>query len=216
MSIDPLAGAPASVLSLPRDVRGYPVPWFVKWFGGRPDFRVIDAPKFDRALAGRRCWICGDRLGRYLAFVVGPMCTVNRISSEPPSHRACAIYAATHCPFLTTPRMHRQDHNLPVHRDPAGIMLEHNPGVCAVWVTLRFRLAHVRNGRLIEMGEPTDVLWYRDGRVATRAEVIEAMNKGMPKLVELCRSEKDHADLDDQAKLAMRWIPKEAPEGEAA
>jgi hypothetical protein len=204
-----LKDAPVQILRLPRDVRGYPVPWFVKWYGDRPDFRVIGEQKFGRAIAGGRCWLCGERLGRYLTFVVGPMCTVNRISSEPPSHRDCAMYAVTHCPFLTIPKMHRQDHDMPEHRPAPGTMIEHNPGVCAVWITREFEIASIAGGRLIEMGEPTEVLWFHEGRPATRVEVLAAMDKGLPALVALCKNPKDRVDLDDMARKAARFIPKE-------
>src|SRR5690242_16765548 len=81
--------------------RGYPVPWFVADVDGVPDFRIVDARKFKPALEQRLCWLCGKPLGAYLAFPIGPMCAVNRVNSEPPSHRECAQWALQACPFLT-------------------------------------------------------------------------------------------------------------------
>lgn len=212
MSTDLLAGAPANIRALRRDARGYPVPWFVKWYDDKPDFRVIGENKFNRAIAGQRCWICGDRLGRYLSFVVGPMCVVNRISSEPPSHRACAVYAATHCPFLVTPRMHRREKHLPEHKEMPGFAILDNPGACAVWTTLAFTPFATTNGRLIEMGEPTDVAWFAEGKPASRAQIIDAMDQGIPKLRALCRTNQDRVLLDDMMRRAWRWIPREETE----
>jgi len=41
----------------------------------------------------KRCWLCGQPLGKFMCFVVGPMCAINKTSAEPPSHRDCALYA---------------------------------------------------------------------------------------------------------------------------
>jgi hypothetical protein len=202
-----LRDAPLGVRQLPRDVRGYPVPWFVQWFGDKPDFRFIAKGKFNRALAGRHCWICGERLGRYMAFVIGPMCLINRISSEPPSHRECAEYAATHCPFLINPKMHRQDHNLPAHQAAPGIMFEENPGVCVVMTTREMQVSHLSSGPIIDIGEPTDVVWYREGRLATRDEALDAFKAGAARLAGLCKSADDHDELTDDTERAMHWLP---------
>lgn len=109
---------PDRIKRLPVDHRDFPVPWFVQWFDdGKPsdfgigtaDFRVIDARKIGVAIRERRCWVCGDRLGVHLAFLIGPMCAVNRVISEPPSHRECAEFSAQTCPFLSRPRMRRNE-----------------------------------------------------------------------------------------------------------
>ena len=45
------------------------------------------------------CFLCGEPLGRFAAFVIGPMgSSINRVSSEPPAHRDCAEYAVRACP----------------------------------------------------------------------------------------------------------------------
>jgi hypothetical protein len=77
---------PDRVARLPR-ARGYPAPWFVAWVEGKPEFRVVREGGVVEAARADRCWICGQRLGRYRAYAIGPMCAVNRTSSEPPSHR---------------------------------------------------------------------------------------------------------------------------------
>jgi hypothetical protein len=204
---------PSALLRLPRDARGYPVPWFVKWYGSRPDFRVVGEGKFSRAVAGQRCWICGERLGRYLCFVVGPMCVINRVTSEPPSHRECAEYAARVCPFLAIPRMHRQNHDLPDDIvPPAGDHNPRNPGVVAIYIAKKFDVVSAGEGhpgRLIQMGEPTEVTWWREGRLAVHAEVNTAMLRGLTALYEQCRSPKDQQDLGDAYARAVRLMPAE-------
>src|SRR5438477_249547 len=78
---------------------------------GEPDFRCADKRKFHRALKEKRCWVCGDKLGVHLAFVIGPMCAVNKVTSEPPCHLECAEYSVRICPFLSRPRMRRNEHD---------------------------------------------------------------------------------------------------------
>src|SRR5580692_7475343 len=96
---------PRRMTALPIDERGYPVPWFVDWIDGKPEFRAMDPRKFVRAIKEKLCWVCGQRLGVNVCFVAGPMCGINRTSSEPPSHRECAVWSAQNCPFLNNPRM---------------------------------------------------------------------------------------------------------------
>jgi hypothetical protein len=105
-SLPPL---PARMRYLPISPKGFPVPWFVfiDEQTGIPDFRVIGPGKMRQAVTGDRCWLCGGILGKHRIFCIGPMCAINRITSEPPSHRECAEFAAEACPFLSQPRARR-------------------------------------------------------------------------------------------------------------
>lgn len=218
MATRALPPAPTRVLALPRDRRGYPVPWFVAWIdsgsGREPDFRVIAPGKIDQAITRQLCWICGTRITGNYTFVIGPMCAVNRISAEPPSHRDCAIFAARACPFLARPGMRRRESNIPDEaRNPAGIMIRRNPGVALVWVTKSYRLvADGRGGTLIEVGKPAATLWYAEGRPATRAEVMASIESGLPALREVATQSGEPADLallDAQLDAALTLVPAE-------
>lgn len=208
MEID-FTEAPASLAALPRDHRGYPVPWFVKWRDGKPDFRIIDTPKFGRAVAGRRCWVCGERLTRYLAFTIGAMCVLNRVTSEPPTHRACATFSAKYCPFLSNPRMHRQEHGLPLDAivDPGGIHFDGNPGVCVVWTALDYEVFATPGGQLIQLGEPVEVKWFQRGEPATPDAAAEALQAGFKKLGRLATTDEDRGILAEYLARAERWLP---------
>jgi hypothetical protein len=116
---------PQRILSLPVQ-NGHPVPWFVAEVGGKYDFRIIDPTKFAPAIKHRRCWICGERLGSYLAFPIGPMCAINRTISEPPSHKACAEWAIKACPFLAQRQQERRYTNLPKIQEPGGIAIAYS------------------------------------------------------------------------------------------
>ena len=61
---------PLSMQALPIDRRGFPVPWFVSWEDGEPDFRVIGRGKIVQAVKQRRCWVCGGKLGRLKVSVM--------------------------------------------------------------------------------------------------------------------------------------------------
>lgn len=177
---------PSRIKKLQKNEKGYPVPWFVQWIDGKPDFRVMDPDKWVQAIEFNVCWICGEPLGKFKAFVIGPMCAVNRVSSEPPSHRECAEFSAKACPFLSEPARVRREKNLPKGKAPAGIALMRNPGVALVWITYSFETFHVpaetgiSEGALIKIGSPVETLWFTEGRASTRAEVMASIESGMP------------------------------------
>jgi hypothetical protein len=177
---------PARIAKLPVDARGYPVPWFVAWVDGKPEFRAMDGRKFVEAIQHGRCWVCGQPLGHTFAFTVGPMCAVNRISAEPPSHRECAEFSAKACPFLTKPQMRRREGGLPDDlTEPGGISIQRNPGVALVWLTKAFRVIQDGDGKaLIQMGPPREVLCFAEGRTATTDEIRASVDSGLPILQE--------------------------------
>jgi hypothetical protein len=200
------------IARLPRDKHGRPVPWFVAWIDGVPDFRVIGENKLIDAIRFRWCWVCGQPLGANVAYVIGPMCAINRVSAEPPSHADCAFYSAKMCPFLTTPRMRRRDSRMPEDMvDPAGNMIERNPGVALVWATRKVKPFRVDNGLLFNVGDPEWVAWFAEGRAATRAEVLASIESGLPLLEAEADKDPDpedaRAELARQHEAALRLVP---------
>jgi hypothetical protein len=189
---------PKRIARLPIDLRGYPIPWFVPILpDGTPEFRAMDPKKWRAAIHARRCWVCGDPTGTYLAFVIGPMCGITRTTSEPPCHLDCATWAAVNCPFLSRPHMRRRGDDEPwiqeSRANAAGIMVERNPGATAVWVTKSFSVFADPHGKpLITMGEPLHVDWYAEGRHATRAEVEASVESGYPLLLATIDKEQAH------------------------
>lgn len=200
---------------LPRNAVGYPIPWFVAVLeDGTRDFRIASHDRQVIATRERLCWVCGGMLGRYVAFVIGPMCAVNRISAEPPSHRECAVYSATVCPFLVTPSMRRRPTGAVDTIPPAGQMLERNPGVTLVWVTRQyswFRPTLGNDGVLYELGDPTETVWLHAGRPASREEILASIESGLPLLRDACQGDDDPArsldNLEEEIGRAMRLVP---------
>ena len=207
---------PVRMSRLPLSPKGFPVPWFVAFIDGEPDFRVIGPGKIEIAVKKNRCWLCGDVLGSYKCFVLGPMCTVNRTSAEPPSHVECAQYAAVACPFLSKPNMRRNEKDLPEEtKDPAGVMIKRNPGAVALWITKSFKPFNPDNkkgnGILFRIGDPTNVMWYAEGRPATRAEVDESIRTGLPILEDMAKQREGHNAvmmLKRQNEAAKKYLPQ--------
>lgn len=201
---------PARMHKLPINDRGFPVPWFVAKVKGEWDFRVVDPAKLLACVKNRRCWLCGEPLGQFLSFVIGPMCSINRVSSEPPSHRDCAEYAVRACPFLSKPAMRRNDKDLPEHGGIAGNAVMHNPGATLIWVTKKYHpFNDEKGGLLFQIGPPVETIWYAEGRQASRDEITAAINKGLP----LLRQEADgigaKTELEHRYREALALIPAE-------
>jgi hypothetical protein len=207
-----LAGMPDRMRRLPID-RGYVVPWFVDWVDGKPEFRAMDPKKWKRAIQESLCWVCGGILGRHRTFVIGPMCAINRTTSEPPNHTDCATWSANNCPFLSRPTMVRREDDFSIEgmKQVAGEMIPRNPGVTLLWTTKTYHVHRDHNGRpLIELGDPTAVAWYREGRLATRAEILESIETGLPLLLAACDREIHQKDRDlARAELVRRRVAVE-------
>jgi hypothetical protein len=200
---------------LPIDARGYPVPWFVEWIDGVPDFRVMDSAKMLAAIQFGKCWLCGEPTGKYKTFVIGPMCVVNRTTAEPPSHHDCATFAATACPFLILPKAQRREAKLPVHAPVAGFMIPRNPGATCLYTTQSFKPYNPDiggTGILMQLGEPTSVEWYAEGKPCGRAPVLESIDSGMHFLWAAAKRDEDIVqslvDLENYYARAMALLPR--------
>jgi hypothetical protein len=190
---------------------GFPVPWFVGYVDGKPDFRTMDGEKMAIAVRLKRCWMCGQPLGKFMTFAIGSMCIVNRNIAEPPSHLACVEYAVRACPFLTQPRMRRNEKDLPEGGTVAGIGLKRNPGVTALWTTLTYRAWRPSRhaGPLFDLGDPEHIEFYAEGRKATREEILASMESGLPLLMEPAEQEGPEAVAELQAMYAkaLQLVP---------
>jgi hypothetical protein len=223
-----LPDLPANMRHLPVDEdRGYPVPWFVYWENGKPEFRVPKPNAREMAWGLGKCWVCGNTLPTTVpgdwrnlkpskwsqTFVIGPMCVVNRTTADPGCHKECAIYSATACPFLTKPQMVRRDNDLPEETtDTAGCMIRRNPGVICLWTSeTSYQFEDGMGGWLIRIGEPSEkTLWYCQGREANAAEISESIRTGLPILQGMASQEglEASAELDRMAKESLRYMPE--------
>jgi hypothetical protein len=200
--------------SLPISGKGYPVPFFVAWIDGEPEFRVADQRKFVLAVKKHLCWICGQVLGSHTHFLVGPMCTANRLSSEPPMHLACAEYALLSCPFMMRPRAQRREANMPENKvAPGGLMVTRNPGVIVEWESRDWRIVKDPAGApLIDIGNPVaPPRWFTEGRLATRLEAVEAYEESCETILDMARAEGEPAVRYAEQRImeARKFLPSE-------
>lgn len=202
---------PARIAALPIDKRGYPVPKFVSWIDGEPDFRVVDYAWLQKATTHGFCFMCGERLGRHKAFTIGPMCAINRISSEPPSHVECATFAVKACPFMLHPQRPRDRRTeLPAGNfKPGGEMIERNPGVSLIWVTDTWRLQREGDKVMFRIGDPSLLGWWTRGRHATRAEIMASIESGLPILREMAERQGPEAvaALERMTRIGLALVP---------
>lgn len=148
-------------------------------------------------------------------FVAGPMCGINRTSSEPPSHVECGQWSARNCPFLNNPNMVRREdevmNNQNLRDNAAGLAITRNPGISMLWITKSYDAFKVDNGVLITMGEPERVEWYRCGKPATRLEVMESVDSGFPAMEAIAKTEKGGLKALMAARdRFLKFLPAEA------
>jgi hypothetical protein len=171
---------PERIAALPV-FRGEPVPWFVAYPDGpegEPEFRIADRKKWILAVQQNVCWICGQRLDAYLAFVLEPSGGITRTTIEPACHRDCAEWAICHAPLRKT-------------------------GVSLLWATRSFSLVRGTDQRYqIRVGDPIEVLCFIEGRRATRQEIDEAIAEVMPQLLQ-----EDEADVRQQVAELEFYLP---------
>lgn len=200
---------PVRIAALPRDDRGYPVPAFVQWRDGKPDFRLFRVEFLKQCLNDDLCWVCGQKFpGRVRTFAIGPMCCINRTTAEPPSHLTCAQYSAAVCPFLVLPRMHRLPTDDIPDKQNAGVMVPGNPGMCVLWSCYTYHVWRPdpsKPGVLLTVGDPVAVNWMTEGRPATRKEAQIAMTAGLDRLMPSAKAEGQKA-VDELQKMFMRAV----------
>ena len=181
---------PKNIALLPRDERGYPVPWFVAWIDGKPEFRVADGRKWVQAVKLKMCWVCGQKLDYKFVFPIGPMCAVNQTTAEPPCHAECAHFSVKACPFLSMPKAVRRESNLPENTATPGEAIMRNPGVTCLWFCRGYDLFDDgRGGKLIHIANASHVEWWSQGRRATKDEVIESIETGLPRFMAMAEEQ---------------------------
>lgn len=159
---------PARVGRLARDGRGYPVPALVmRDAEGRPDFRVIDSERWLHAVRFHRCGLCGEPMGRSVAFVGGPASLHHRVFTDAGMHPDCAAYALKTCPFLAAPSF-AYSRTMPDLSGAVTRTLEdvstRRPDVFGLGVTRGYELLTLPNGGLaIQAGPFQTISWWKRG-----------------------------------------------------
>jgi hypothetical protein len=100
---------PKRMRTLPRDKRGYPIPFIVMINKGVPLFTVNDFNLVHDCITKALCSVCGKRLTDDLWFVGGSRAFLSSSGAflDPPMHQECAEYSLRVCPFLAAPNWTR-------------------------------------------------------------------------------------------------------------
>ncbi len=113
---------PERMKHLPIDERGYPIPYFVPYVNGKPEFRYQDFRKREICIQYKKCAICGGRLlDKQFWFISGTQGKNNRISSDYAMHEECARFSISVCPHLILKKAQRRSdvNDVRVDADPA-------------------------------------------------------------------------------------------------
>jgi hypothetical protein len=160
---------PSRLAARPVDRRGYPIPYSVIVDSkGVPDFRVTDVERWMFAVNHRRCGMCGEPLGRKLAFVGGPLCHPNRYFTDLPMHRDCAEYALRVCPYLALPKAsHAQ--TIQEHEEYGThvslVVSTEKPDRFMLGITEGYKPYRTTDGSFVLKAEEwLEAVWWKDGQ----------------------------------------------------
>lgn len=122
---------PERMEALPRDRRGYPIPWNVmRDNAGEPLFTINDDRKSWQALEELLCPICGQGLEiGDLWWVGGPLSAFHPHGCyiDSPMHHECSSYALKVCPHLAAPKYTKRLDGLPAMKNgaPFDVAVDH-------------------------------------------------------------------------------------------
>ena len=109
--VDAAHDLPASLAARPQDARrGLPIPPVNVHPGpGGPvvDFTTINTTTSTGLAVARRCSLCGDPMGYWVAFLGGPRAAELMRYSDPPGHPECMTAALSLCPHIALGRHRR-------------------------------------------------------------------------------------------------------------
>lgn len=163
---------PKQIAALPVDKRGLPIPFFVQWYrgsfrtsagNGEPDHRLADPDKKVRCAERKLCWICGEPLGYWIAFVGSKQSIDQRLFGDGAMHVECAEFSMRACPHLSHPQAKRRD-NDERKTTAVGKREMHNPGTFGMYVTRSFDTQYSDGDILFKPAPPKKVRWFQEGQ----------------------------------------------------
>lgn len=88
-------------IELPEAMKRFPIGFmFERTRRGVPDFKTICPDRAHQIVKGRLCGLCGKRIHGAGYVVSGAASIANLLSSDPPFHEECGLYAYSICPHL--------------------------------------------------------------------------------------------------------------------
>jgi hypothetical protein len=94
---------PERIAQLPRDARGYPIPYVVQRDQtGQPLFIVNNRDLANHCVRRKLCSICGEKMVKELWFVGGPQSAFHPHGAyyDSAMHHDCLQYALRVCPYM--------------------------------------------------------------------------------------------------------------------
>ena len=78
-----------------------------------------------------------------------------------------------------------------------------------LWVTRSYDVFRDHEGKpLIQMGEPESVEWWAEGHKASRGQVVESIESGLPALEAVARQQEGAmAALERHRRRFEKWLP---------
>lgn len=117
-----------------------PVPVVNTMDDGSTDFTVINGDIAYQCAKARECGLCGQKMGRLVAFLGGPSAAEGRTWSDPPMHPDCAEAAVTLCPHISKAGARR----VPEGRNPQSVVTEDmdmtKPDRWVMYVTRNYKI----------------------------------------------------------------------------
>lgn len=161
---------PLHMRALPRDERGYPVPYNVAvGIDGKPAFKVQDILKVSRCICQRRCALCGKPINSLVGFVGGPLSIANRLFADPGMHPDCARYALRVCPMLAAPRWNYARHTPAVPGHVPNIVDDNvsieRPERYGLGLCDDYEMVTVQGQQYIHAAPFEHVQWWKEGQV---------------------------------------------------
>jgi hypothetical protein len=111
-AVEPPADLPPRLAARPRDRRGLPIPPVnlhpnSATGEARVDFTTINTTISTALAAARRCSLCSEQMGYWVAFLGGPRAAELMRYTDPPGCVDCMTTAVRLCPFIVV-RRHRR------------------------------------------------------------------------------------------------------------
>jgi hypothetical protein len=134
---------PEAVRRLPRDSRGYPIPFIVDHDvdgQGTPDFRTIDEDRWTDCAVDRLCEVCGEKLTYWMVFIGGVTACTNRRFLDPPMHRECAEFARRVCPYLVMPGYKYSKRTAPEGYKDFDFVSAERPEIMYMYITRDYQI----------------------------------------------------------------------------
>ncbi|MEN1648456.1 hypothetical protein AAIH51_33530, partial [Pseudomonas aeruginosa] len=109
------------------------------------------------------CGMCGQKLGKAMAFVGGPISIKNRLFADLPMHESCAVYAMQACPFIAAPKFSYQS-ALSTEMAVNPLVSDSRPDRFGLGITNKMKLVTIQGQTVIKAGRFSRVQYWVGGK----------------------------------------------------